>query len=92
MLTCPPPTDTIGCPLIVTAATAHSVAFTVGQREYRASLHVRHHCAHPARLAPDDALTILRRGLDGDVFAEGPCGCPHLLSYVGLIRGTWTDV
>ena len=88
MLTQTPATPTVGSPLIViTAATAHSVVFTMGEREYHAALHVRHSCAYPPLLAPDDRLTILRRGQDGDVFAAGPCGCPYLLSYVGVIRG-----
>jgi hypothetical protein len=39
ILTQTPAPPTLGCPLIVTAATAHSVAFTVGKREYCASFH-----------------------------------------------------
>jgi len=79
------PTATADCPLIVTAASGHSVVFTAGEREYCASVNVRHHCARPPALTPDDRLIILGRGRDGDVFAAGPCGCSYLLCYVALV-------
>ena len=91
MLAHMPETATADCPLIVSAASGLSVAFTVGARAYCASVHVQHHCAQPPSLAPDDRLTILGRGRDGDVFAAGPCGCSYLLCHVALIHGTRTD-
>ena len=91
MLTQTSATPTADCPLVVTAASGYSVAFTVGEREYCGSVHVRHHCAHPPTLTPADRLTVLGRGRDGDVFAAGPCGCAYLLTYVGLIGGAQTD-
>ena len=81
-----------GHPLVVTAVSAHSVMFTVGGREYCASLEIRHDCAGRPRLAPGDELTILRRASDGDVLAAGACRCPHLVYNIAPVHGLWSDV
>jgi hypothetical protein len=81
-----------GHPLVVTAVSAHSVMFTVGGREYRASLEARHGCAGRPPLAPGDQLTILRRAPEGDVLAAAACGCPHLVYNIALAHGLWSDV
>ena len=67
--------------LTVTSATEHSLLFTIGTREYRASLRTpKHICSTPVRnLALYDHLTVDRRTSDCDVFAAGPCGCMYLI-------------
>ena len=67
--------------LTITAATEHSVLFTRGTREYRASLRTpRHTCPPPApQLGLYDRLAVDRHTSEGDVFAVGQCGCFYLV-------------
>jgi len=70
--------------LIVTAETDDSLLFTIGTREYRASLRVpRHACPPPApRLQLYDRLAIARPASDGHLSAVGRCGRRYLVSNI----------
>ena len=66
--------------LTISAIGDHGITFTVGHRQYRASIIApRHSCAEAPPLAADEVLRIAYRGSNGDVLAAAPCRCHYLV-------------
>lgn len=66
--------------LTISKIADHGVVFTVGHRQYRASVIApRHSCVEAPPLAVNETLRIAYRGANGDVLAAAPCRCHYLV-------------